>query len=76
MTANKKFLQYLQPLSMKLSINLFDFLMTFQVSGLFKGLLSPLTGIAALNAVLFTSYGFAKTRLESSQGFILICFDF
>jgi len=38
-----------------------------RVRGLFKGLLSPLTGIAALNAVLFTSYGFAKSQFEAYQ---------
>eukprot|EP00009_Paramoeba_aestuarina_P001544 CAMPEP_0201515114 /NCGR_PEP_ID=MMETSP0161_2-20130828/6766_1 /ASSEMBLY_ACC=CAM_ASM_000251 /TAXON_ID=180227 /ORGANISM="Neoparamoeba aestuarina, Strain SoJaBio B1-5/56/2" /LENGTH=292 /DNA_ID=CAMNT_0047911847 /DNA_START=250 /DNA_END=1128 /DNA_ORIENTATION=- len=38
-----------------------------RVTGLFKGLLSPLTGIAALNAVLFTSYGFAKSKFEADE---------
>uniref|UniRef100_A0A7S4KHV2 Mitochondrial carrier protein n=1 Tax=Paramoeba aestuarina TaxID=180227 RepID=A0A7S4KHV2_9EUKA len=31
-----------------------------RIFGLYKGLLSPLTGLAFLNAILFTSYGYAK----------------
>jgi len=34
------------------------------VGGLFKGVQSPLTGIAALNAVLFFSYGQFKTIFQ------------